>query len=155
MKSHEWLNLVMRQPGPTPTQRAVAAALWSFMDMHGRCHPSMQAVGERAGIAKRDHVRRAIDALVELGLLDRCVQPDGRLSTNVYRAVDNRSRRPRCGGATVTPLRDARRPRSGVPLGPPAEGSQTVPIEQGGGSDTTATNVHPLIAHIASATRIP
>ena len=150
MKSHEWLNLVMRQPGLTPTQRAVAAALWSFMDMHGKCHPSMQALGERAGIAKRDHLRRAIDALIDLGLLDRSVQPNGRLSTNIYR-----TRRPRSGVTAVTPLRDARRPRKGVPLCPPAKGSQTVPIEQKGSSDGTVTNVHPLIAHIASSTRIP
>ena len=154
MKSHAWLGLVLRQPGFTPTQRAVAAALWSFMDMHGKCYPSMQALGERAGIAKRDHLRSALDALVDLGHLERSIQPKGRLSTNIYRAVDHR-RRPRSGVTTVTLLREIRRPRRGVPLGPPAEGSLTTPIELRGGSDETVTNVHPVISHIAANTRIP
>jgi hypothetical protein len=147
----QWLSRVAQAPDLSATQRAVALSLWSFMDKQGLCWPSVESIGARAGIRKRDHVRAALKVLEEVGYLTRKVQPGGRYSTNSYRAADP-SRPPRKGVTPVTPLRDSRPPRKGVTYGAPQRGhelSQEELTRARGG--TASDGPHPFIAALSSS----
>lgn len=157
MNPQAWLSAVAKDDRLTLTQRAVAMALWSFMDRHGRCFPGMQAIGERAGVRKRDTVRAALAALEERGHIVVQLQPRGRLSTNEYRAVDNSLRRPVKRVTTVTRLTDRRPPVERVTQGPPSNGSLTFPEgTKGKRSGSLVDNSpHPIVSSLADSKRIP
>lgn len=155
MITAEWLSKVLQDDALTTTQRAVAASLWSFMDRAGKCNPSVEVIGRRAGLTKRRSIRLAIDVLTERGWVERVLQPDGRLSPNRYRAVDNPQRRSPKGTATVVPFGTVR----GVPKGTPQGGSpkdpRTYPEELTRASSPPARDDNPWVKHLANHTRLP
>lgn len=151
MKPDMWLSKVLRDDTLTTTQRAVAAALWSYMDRAGVCWPSVETIGQRAGISKRRNVRLALDMLTERGHLERVLQPNGRLSTNRYKAVDKPPRGVPKGTATVVPLGTHRGAPKGTPQGGPPRGPRTSPEELVGEQPSAPTDSpHPYIQHLAN-----
>lgn len=151
MKPDAWLSKVLRDDTLTTTQRAVAAALWSYMDRAGVCWPSVATIGQRAGINKRETVRIALDMLTERGHLERVLQPNGRLSTNRYKAVDKPPRGSAERTAAVVRLTDKRGSAERTPQGGPSNGPRTSPIELVGEQPSAPTDSpHPYIQHLAN-----
>lgn len=151
MKPDVWLSKVLRDEALTPTQRAVAAALWSFMDRAGVCWPSLEKIGGRAGISQRRHVRLALDMLTERGHVERVLQPGGRLSTNRYKAVDKPPRGVAKGTAAVVPLAHIRGVAKSTPQGGSPKAPRTIPIElRDQQPQNEPDGPHPFIGRLAA-----
>ena len=127
---NRWLEEVIKDGRLTATQKSVAAALWTFMDAGGCCWPSQQAIGDRAGISKRETVRLCVTALEAAGHLTRLLQPDGNRRPNRYIAAG-----PGISGEVVRlpAKRGAKVVRPPVQRGgrPPAKRGTTGPRETG------------------------
>lgn len=157
MNPAEWLSAVVQDPALKTTDRAVAAALWSFMDRDGVCWPGHKKLGPRAGLSKRDYLRAALDRLETAGWLRITVQPSGRYSTNVYEAVDKSSCAPRKGSRGVTRLADFRPPAKGV-THVTREGGHELSqreLRDGGSAEPVDDGVHPIVSSLADSKRIP
>jgi Helix-turn-helix domain len=123
-----WLEAVTKSADLAPITRAVAAALWSFMDHAGCCWPSAPAIAERAGCG-RGAVHVHIAALEMAGLLTirrsrgRHSHQYGARVPAENRAPDarmNRAPDARMNGRTARPTRTNRAPGAREPDQEPA-----------------------------------
>lgn len=63
--------------GITPTQKLVLMGLASYADEKDSCYPGQETLADRAGVSTRT-VRRALDDLEKLGLIERSRRMDSR-----------------------------------------------------------------------------
>ena len=135
--SDQWLCAVAGDTALTTAQKAVAMALWSYMDRRGVCWPSVAAIGERAGISTERAARHALKDLEAAGYIRRTLQPNGRKAPNSYSArlpedgkvihmgTTKRPPKPKVGGSFRADVGG----HETTPLGVPRNDPRTNPIE--------------------------
>jgi hypothetical protein len=89
IEPHGWLRAAQRRSTLTAKARAVAAVLFSRMDAHATCWPSLATIAADAGYARSHSVLPALDELEAAGWLvrERRWKANGAPATTRYVAV--------------------------------------------------------------------